>query len=502
MKKITFLLFLTIFSNAAFAQFTEDFESSADIPSGWTVVAGGDEENTWAITDLSEYGLTAHSGNNAATIFYSADAHDDYLVTPAITVVAGVNDYFSFWARSLDVDYPEEIDVVLSTTGTDAGNFTVTLQASVAPESGETYYKYAYDLSAYVGQTVYIGFHSITADMDIFEVDDVVSTAIPSCYEPTTFAVDGTTTTSADLSWTYTTGTSFEIEYGPEGFVPGTGTVVTASAPPLTLNNLTPSTTYDAYIKNNCGGNGLSTALMVSFSTPAVPPANDTCVDAIALTVGGDFEGSALEYTDTGATTDADVAPECQSFYTNDVWFTVVVPADGNLTLETAPADGSDNDDTIIGVFSGECGSLTAIDCNDDNEDPDNDGFFSKLVLTGLTPGDVLHVAVWQYYFDLFGDPLFPGAFRVAAYSETLSVGDNDLSQFKYYPNPVKDVMNLSYTQSMSDVKVFNMLGQQVFSKSVNATSTQLDLSTLSTGTYVVKVTSGNEVKTIKIAKE
>ncbi|MGK4567050.1 choice-of-anchor J domain-containing protein [Flavobacterium sp. 3HN19-14] len=500
MKKITLLLLLLIFSNAGFAQFSENFDGSTDIPAGWTVIDGGDEENSWVITDFSEYDLEAHSGFNAATIFYSEVAHDDYLITPAITVTAGVSDYFTFWARSLDVQYPEQIDVKISTTGLNAADFTITLAANVAPESGDNYYKYAYDLSAYVGQTIYIAFYSTTENMDVFEVDDVVSTGIPSCFEPENFAITEIGSDSVGLEWN-SAGTSFEIEYGPAGFAPGTGTVVTVASSPYTLTGLTPETDYDVYIRNNCGGGDYSTAVDLSFRTVAVPPTNDFCADAIPLTVGGDFESGAAEYTDTGATTDDAVTPECASFYTNDVWFSVVVPADGNLTIETQQADGSDNDDTIIQAFSGTCGSLTPIDCNDDNEDAP-DGYFSKLSLTGLEPNSTIYVAVWQYYFDLFGDPLLTGAFRIAAYADLLSVDNNQLSGLQVYPNPVKDVMNISYKQEIKSAEVFNMLGQQVYSKAVNATDAQLDLSALTTGTYTVKLTSGSDVKTVKIVKQ
>ncbi|HLA55026.1 MAG TPA: choice-of-anchor J domain-containing protein [Flavobacterium sp.] len=500
MKKITLLLFTFILSNAGFAQFSENFDSGTTLPSGWTVIDGGDEDNTWGVIDISdEIGVDPHSGTNAATIFYDAEvAHDDYLITPAITVVAGVNDYFSFWGRSLDIDYPEVIDVKLSTTGVAATDFTVTLQANVAPESGEDYYKFAYDLSAYVGQTIHIAFYSSTVNQDIFEVDDVASTALPSCFEPSAFTVGSETATTAELTWV-STGTSFEIEYGPAGFVQGTGTIVNATASPLVLTSLTPGTAYDAYIRTNCGGGDYSAYLDVQFGTLA---ANDTCATAVPLTVASTFEGGATVFTDAGATTDLDVVPSCQDlFYDNDVWFTVVVPADGNLTLETDQQVGSDNEDTIVAAFTGTCGALTEIGCNDD-KDPDNDIYFSKLDLTGLTPGSTIYVAVWQYSLAIFGEPLLTGPFRLSAYNASLSTGNFNLNKLTYYPNPVTNFLNLSNDKDITDVTVTNMLGQQVMAKSINATNTQLDLSGLSQGTYMVRVNTTDATKVVKVVKQ
>ncbi|MGV7105276.1 choice-of-anchor J domain-containing protein [Flavobacterium sp. U410] len=155
-----------------FAQFTENFDAGTTIPTGWTVINGGDA-NTWTIIDFTGANISAYSGANAVGIGYGSTAHDDYLVTPAITVTAGVSDHLSFWGRSRDPQYPEVISVKLSTTGMAPADFTIILDPNVAPTSGANFYQYQYDLSAYVGQTIYIGFYSATTDMFYFDIDDV-----------------------------------------------------------------------------------------------------------------------------------------------------------------------------------------------------------------------------------------------------------------------------------------------------------------------------------------
>ncbi|WP_264521486.1 T9SS-dependent choice-of-anchor J family protein [Flavobacterium sp. N1994] len=173
MKKITLLLLFLIGSvTSSFGQFSEGFESG--IPATWTVINGGDT-NTWAANTF-----TPHGGTGDVSIGYSATAHDDHLVTPAITVTAGSTDRISFWARSRDPLYPEVFDVKLSTTTAAAADFTVTLEAGVAPASGTNFYQYFYDLSTYVGQTVYISIYSSTTDQFRLDIDDFVNDAIPS----------------------------------------------------------------------------------------------------------------------------------------------------------------------------------------------------------------------------------------------------------------------------------------------------------------------------------
>ncbi|MEM7185689.1 MAG: hypothetical protein AAF466_03435 [Bacteroidota bacterium] len=52
---------------------------------------------------------------------------------------------------------------------------------------------------------------------------------------------------------------AFEVEYGPIGFTIGTGTVIPTSNQDLVVDGLQPSTTYEFYVRANCGGSqGLS----------------------------------------------------------------------------------------------------------------------------------------------------------------------------------------------------------------------------------------------------
>jgi hypothetical protein len=72
---------------------------------------------------------------------------------------------------------------------------------------------------------------------------------------------------------------------------------------------------------------------------------------------------------------------------------------------------------------------------------------------------------------------------------------------FKAYPNPVSNILNIEYTGDLSNVSVYNLLGQQVLTKKVTATSTQIDMSGLNSGTYLVKVEASDVSKTIKVVK-
>ncbi|WP_333659627.1 hypothetical protein, partial [Flavobacterium sp.] len=77
MKKITLLILMLVGSvSTSFGQFTEGFETG--IPPTWTVINGGDT-NTW---EQNIDPLFVLRGTSSATISFSSDAHDDYLITP------------------------------------------------------------------------------------------------------------------------------------------------------------------------------------------------------------------------------------------------------------------------------------------------------------------------------------------------------------------------------------------------------------------------------------
>src|SRR5690606_27879604 len=91
----------------------------------------------------------------------------------------------------------------------------------------------------------------------------------------------------------------------------------------------------------------------------------------------------------------------------------------------------------------------------------------------------------------------------LAIYVEvTLSTDKFDEASFRAYPNPVRDILNISYSKDISEVAVINMLGQVVISEQVSATDAKVDMSGLPTGNYLVKVTVDGTVKTIKVVKQ
>jgi hypothetical protein len=72
----------------------------------------------------------------------------------------------------------------------------------------------------------------------------------------------------------------------------------------------------------------------------------------------------------------------------------------------------------------------------------------------------------------------------------------------KLYPNPVVDFVTISSTEMMTNLEVVNILGQIVFSKSINENETTIDMSRYSSGSYIVRVSVEDKTKTFKVIKE
>jgi hypothetical protein len=154
----------------SFAQnLSEGFEGTDFPPAGWEVINGGDA-NTWV-----RYTSSPYAGTACASIAYGSTAHNDWLITPKLRPIAGNTD-FSFWARNGSTTFIDEFNVLLSTTGNNESDFTITLASNVAP--GTTYTEYVYDLSAYAGQDIYVAIQAISTDELRLYVDEVAGPAL------------------------------------------------------------------------------------------------------------------------------------------------------------------------------------------------------------------------------------------------------------------------------------------------------------------------------------
>lgn len=96
-----------------------------------------------------------------------------------------------------------------------------------------------------------------------------------------------------------------------------------------------------------------------------------------------------------------------------------------------------------------------------------------------------------------YGIPNFENAFSMLTEENNIA-----LSDVKIYPNPVTDVLEFTFTNSLSEyqINIFNVLGKNV-ANYTNLANNSVDVSQLSRGIYIVKITHNKEYKTFKLVK-
>jgi hypothetical protein len=84
----------------------------------------------------------------------------------------------------------------------------------------------------------------------------------------------------------------------------------------------------------------------------------------------------------------------------------------------------------------------------------------------------------------------------------SLSTPDFELTDFKFYPNPVKHLLTIKHKSVIDDIQIFSVSGQSVLFKKVNSNNTEIDLSNLSKGMYILNVKADGKEKAVKFIKE
>jgi hypothetical protein len=111
---------------------------------------------------------------------------------------------------------------------------------------------------------------------------------------------------------------------------------------------------------------------------------------------------------------------------------------------------------------------------------------------------------VFFFDFGIQGDggPNFTYYFDDVAFSKTLSTSSNEIAKFKMYPNPVKNQLLIEANREIQKVSVYNLLGQEVLTKSPNLNTTTFETSKLQKGVYLVKITSDGSESISKFIKD
>lgn len=407
--------------------YLETFDAGVVPPDCWTEASNGTPaegpmnvgQGSWRADDYLNDSAASGGMPNAARINLFFNSEQDWLISPSFDLsnstyelVYNVGVTANENQAAIVMGSDDQVQVLISTDNGASWTALLTYNAATTPSNlGQ---EEIINLSAFTGSAIFAFWASEGAINDAEDYDffidefkvreplnctspELTFTEIPDC-DTNEYSVEITVT---DLG----TATSLLIEDDQ-----GSATAM--------IDMVGQSVIYGPY------ASGQTLVFTITGDDPdctvtrnfgyVCPPENDLCENAIALVNGVDFPEQALTVTNEDTTDSGVATPSCGNYDGGDLWFTAVVPENGQLILESGGVEGSLVVDTGLSVYTGMCDTLVEYACNDDIEDFVN--FFSRVEIDDAAlAGQTVYVRVWQWSNN------FVGEFQVSAYSEAES---------------------------------------------------------------------------------
>jgi hypothetical protein len=248
--------------------FTENFDTygtgTEAYPLCWS------KDNTYTSSPNMPYITTTNFSAPASLYFYAGTSGTyNMAITPPFDASIAMNTLqVSFMYKGSNAS--DKLIVGVMTDPEDGDTFTPVDTVYPVTGSVSTWVEQVVYLNRYQGNGQYIAFKNIYSGSSAAYayVDNLEIDLMPSCLKPSNLSATADNT-SVTLSWTENgSATAWDIEYGTQGFTPGTGTTVASTTNPYTITGLATGTTYEFYVRANCGGGDESEWSNAASATP------------------------------------------------------------------------------------------------------------------------------------------------------------------------------------------------------------------------------------------
>ena len=257
--------------------FFEGFNTNSTTFDCWTITDGNGDATSPTGSNIWKQYLSNPYEGSSSIFFIGTGAntiHDDWLISPPITMngeIFAISYYYKTANSGLN-----EFEVLLSIDGIDVKKFTTVVEP-VKKTNSTTYLKKILYVKDIVGEA-HIAWHVMSKGSTNIYVD-AVSIEKVGCVGPAdNVQVDDLVKDKATISWNDPNNTGWEYFVQPlgTGSAPvGSGNYTTNSKVTVTKTsgvagvNLLPNTSYEFYLKSNCGGGKESVWLgPLVFTTP------------------------------------------------------------------------------------------------------------------------------------------------------------------------------------------------------------------------------------------
>jgi len=352
----------------------------------WTILDLSPDEApnnySWNINGVGDF---AFEGDHGAFLYTGGNQgkNDDYLISPRLNLTG--NDRLKFAAKSYTGQPTNNMEVLMSSTGSAAEDFTIVLSQTTEYANND-WTEVSIDLSAYSGAH-YIAFHVPPTDTPGYymQLDAVVVEVNPTCDTPLNVTISNLTSSSADASWDAgaTGETEWEYVLQTAGDTAPTGSGTSVSTNSVTIDGLTQGGEYDFYVRAVCGTDNYSEWTPLYGVYFMIPPVGGVCTDPIVI--------DALPYSTTDNTEnyqddyDGSAGENCNesaAYYLNgdDVVYAYTATSDTSINVFMSP------DATYSGIFVYDSCDDIGVECvagigasNEDNRE------FDMNVYSGTT---------------------------------------------------------------------------------------------------------------------
>ena len=303
-------------------------------------------------------------------------------------------------------------------------------------------------------------------------------TTTAPCNAPAGLTSSAITASSATVGWTAVSGANnYTVEYKTTAVSTWTTAASATTSTSQAISGLSASTTYDWRVRANCAS-GSSDYSQAQFTTTAAP----VCPGTYDVSTNGTIGGAATIPFNT------DIKGLVNPSGDNDYYkFVITTGGTITMTLTTLPANYH------LRLLNSSGSTL---------QTSSNSGTTNETINRTVTAG--------TYYARVY--PSSSSQWNATnCYTLRVNLGtasrEEELITGKLvsvFPNPVSKTVNISIPdiQGIADIRVFDIYGKLMQQRSSGQMNTQLDLSSLSPGIYVIKVMNNGKESMMKIVKQ
>lgn len=253
---------------------------------------------------------------------------------------------------------------------------------------------------------------------------------------------------------------------------------------PLASIQTTIGTTYYVYMRNL-----VVSDIGINTSTVFQAPENDHITNAINLNGIEDYFKSDIHFLLASTTDDGGQQGDCDTQAFPGIWYKFTAGSDGQVVAGISTAA---NESAIIFYSAENENAQTGADVTWVNQ-PSNGCATNNLVSIQAIAGTTYYIFVVS--ISAYAD------FSINLSQVQLSNESFNVSSLNYYPNPVKDVLQLESGTVLTQIRIFNIAGQEVLSQKISDTQATISLATLTPGIYMAEVSDQTATNTVKIIK-